>query len=73
MGKIYASAILAVLLVAFIVDLIFAAPLMWLWNALMPEIFGLVKISFWQAFGLEVLAGILFGSKGAVSKVKSDD
>lgn len=30
MGKIYASAILAVLLVAFIVDLIFAAPLMWL-------------------------------------------
>ena len=73
MGKIYASAILAVLLVAFIVDLIFAAPFMWLWNALMPEIFGLVKISFWQAFGLEVLAGILFGSKGVSSKVKSDD
>lgn len=73
MGKIYASAILAVLLVAFIIDLIFAAPLMWLWNALMPTIFGLTKISFWQAFGLEILAGILFGSRGASTKVKSDD
>jgi len=35
---------------------------MWLWNWLMPEIFGLPQISFWQAWGLLVLAHILFKS-----------
>jgi len=33
-----------------------------LWNALMPAIFGLSVITFWQAFGLVILAKILFGS-----------
>jgi len=32
-----------------------------LWNVLMPEIFGLKIISFWQAFGLLLLSKILFG------------
>ncbi len=71
MGKEILAAIIAVLLVAFIVDLIFAAPLMWLWNALIPAIFGLGKITFWQAFGLELLIGILFNPKSV--KIKSDD
>ncbi|KKX48300.1 hypothetical protein L950_0221860 [Sphingobacterium sp. IITKGP-BTPF85] len=30
-----------------------------LWNVLMPEIFGLKIISFWQAFGLLLLSKIL--------------
>ena len=34
---------------------------MWLWNRLMPVIFGLHAISFWQALGLLVLSKILFG------------
>jgi hypothetical protein len=34
-----------------------------LWNALVPEIFGLPRISFWQAWGLIVLSGLLTGSK----------
>jgi len=34
----------------------------WLWNWLMPPIFGLPIISFWQAWGLLLLAKILFGS-----------
>ena len=33
---------------------------MWLWNALMPAIFKLPEIGFWQAIGLLVLAQILF-------------
>jgi len=32
-----------------------------LWNWLMPAIFGLGKISFWQAFGLVLLGKLLFG------------
>ncbi len=34
---------------------------MLLWNMLMPVIFGLTVITFWQALGLFVLARILFG------------
>ena len=33
-----------------------------LWNALMPAIFGLPALGFWQALGLLVLSKILFGS-----------
>jgi len=32
-----------------------------LWNALMPEIFGLPTINFWQAIGLSLLSASLFG------------
>ena len=32
-----------------------------LWNGLMPDIFRLPAISYWQAMGLFVLAKILFG------------
>jgi len=35
-----------------------------LWNALMPAIFGLTAISFWQAAGLLVLSRLLFGRLG---------
>jgi hypothetical protein len=40
---------------------IFSFVVMWLWNWLMPAIFGLHVISFWQALGLLVLGKILFG------------
>ena len=35
-----------------------------LWNWLMPAIFGLGLITFWQALGLLVLARVLFGRFG---------
>jgi len=35
---------------------------MWLWNWLMPDIFGLPQLTFWKAWGLVVLAHILFKS-----------
>jgi hypothetical protein len=37
---------------------------MLLWNWLIPEIFGLTAINFWQASGLLVLGRILFGGFG---------
>ena len=36
----------------------------WLWNALLPELFGFPTIGFWQALGLLALARILFGGLG---------
>ena len=33
----------------------------WLWNWLMPQLFGLRSITFWQAWGLLALCRILFG------------
>ena len=38
----------------------FSAILMLLWNWLMPSIFGLTEIHFWQALGLLVLSKIVF-------------
>lgn len=53
-------AIFLVLGIVFTASLIFALPVMLLWNWLMPAIFGLAKISFWQAWGLSFLSGLLF-------------
>jgi hypothetical protein len=41
--------------------------LMLLWNWLMPEIFGLKRVSYWQAWGLLLLSCILFGRIGGSS------
>lgn len=52
----------------FIIPLIFVAIIafgfvtMALWNALLPEIFNLPVINFWQAAGLLILARLFFGS-----------
>lgn len=36
----------------------------WLWNTLLPPLFGLPAVTFWQALGLLVLSRILFGGFG---------
>jgi hypothetical protein len=41
---------------------LFGAVVMWLWNWLMPVIFHLGVITYWQAVGLAVLGRLLFGS-----------
>lgn len=35
-----------------------------LWNALLPPLFGLPHVTFWQALGLLALSRILFGGFG---------
>ncbi len=35
---------------------------MWLWNAILPELLGLKAISYWQATGLFLLCKLLFGT-----------
>ena len=46
----------------------FGAITMLLWNALLPSIFGIASINFWQALGILALSRILFGglSAGAI-------
>jgi len=44
---------------------------LWLWNWLMPGIFGLPRITLWQAWGLLLLAHLLLGA-GQVSYQKPD-
>lgn len=51
--KIGVFGVLAVTVVGFV--------LMSLWNVLMPGIFAVHAISFWQAIGLLILSKILFG------------
>jgi hypothetical protein len=52
--------ILKIMAIVSLVCLLLGLPLMLLWNWLMPVIFGLSEISFWQAVGLNLLASILF-------------
>ena len=49
-------------IIAAAMALLFGFVVMWLWNWLMPAIFGLTTITFWQAWGLVVLSHILFKS-----------
>jgi hypothetical protein len=44
--------------------ILFGFIIMWLWNWLMPELFGLTTITYWQGMGLGLLAKILFGGIG---------
>lgn len=50
--------------------MLFGGPLMVLWNWLMPTIFGLPYITFWQACGLQLMAALLFKSNINIDKSK---
>ena len=52
---------------AVLLGLLFGNVIMWLWNWLMPKIFGLGTIGFWEGLGLFALAHILFGFGGSGS------
>lgn len=52
--------LVAIVLASLLVGLLFALPVMWIWNAVIPNIFGLPTIGFGQAMGLVVLSKLLF-------------
>jgi hypothetical protein len=64
--KIIITGLLFIFLGVF-VTLLFALPTMWLWNALIPKLFGLPIITFWQSLGLCLLARFLFGTGSSYS------
>jgi hypothetical protein len=43
-----------------LIVMLLGLPLQLLWNWLMPNLFNLPYISFWQAVGLNLMAAILF-------------
>ena len=49
---------------AALVAFLFGLLVMALWNWLMPELFGLKTLSYWQAWGLLALSTILFKGFG---------
>ena len=53
--------VLKILVIVTIAINVFGYVVMWMWNWLMPAIFGLHAITFVQALGLLVLCKILFG------------
>lgn len=53
--------IVFMIIAAIIFILLFGYIFMLLWNWLMPEIFGLGTLVYWQAVGLLLLAKLLFG------------
>ena len=53
-------------------SLVLACPVQLLWNWLVPGIFGLGRITFFQAFGLKVLFGLTLGKVTIEDKRKKD-
>jgi hypothetical protein len=51
-----------IIVALFLGGIILSFPIMWLWNWLMPELFDLQTIGYWQSFGLFYLSGLLFRS-----------
>ena len=62
------EAILLIVGLIVLAAILLALPLQLLWNWLMPTIFDLPMIIFWQALGLNMLAGILFKSNINIKK-----
>ena len=52
--------VLKILVMVTLAATLFSFVVMWLWNRLMPSLFGLHVLSFWQALGLLILSKILF-------------
>jgi hypothetical protein len=62
--------IIGVLALVCLFALLASIPVWLLWNWLMPEIFGLKTISYWQALGLAILCSMLFKSSSTSSSSK---
>lgn len=54
--------IVGFLFIIMLLGLLLGFPIMWLWNWLMPIIFELPRITFWQAVGLNILSVCLIRS-----------
>ena len=62
------EAILLVIGIFLLSAIIMAFPTMWLWNYVMPYVFGLTPITLFQAMALNFLSSILFKANVSVKK-----
>ncbi len=63
-GARIAAMVLFGIAAAAVFGLVFGYLVMILWNWLMPQIFNLPVITYWQAFGIVILAKLIFGAFG---------
>lgn len=47
------------LFIIIVFSLLIAFPIKWLWNGVMPDMFGLPEITFWKAYGMYLLFHLL--------------
>jgi hypothetical protein len=62
------EAFLIVIALLLLSAIILAFPTMFLWNWLMPDIFGVMKIDLYQAMGINFLTHILFKSNVTIKR-----
>lgn len=62
------SVIVVYVVMLLVVAALMSLPVMLLWDWLMPGIFGLRTISWFEAWGLLFLCGMLFKSHNSVNK-----
>ena len=64
------EAILLVIGLFLLSAIIMAFPTMWLWNYIMPDLFGLIKIDLYQAMAINFLSSILFKANVSINNKK---
>jgi len=57
--------IIVAVLTIIVIGVLVALPVMLTWNLVMPDVFGLSEINFWQALFLSLLAKFLFGGRSS--------
>ena len=62
------SVFIASILVLVAISAILALPVMFLWNLVIPQIFGLPEVTWMQAWALSLLCGLLFKSNVTTKK-----
>ena len=53
-------AFITAICIAFLVSLLMALPVMWIWNSTFPDLFRFPEISWWTAWKISVLCSFLF-------------
>jgi hypothetical protein len=72
-GAMKALKVIGMVLLGIAAAFAFGLAIMLLWNWLMPLIFGLPIITYWQGIGILILASILFGRFGSGSSDSKKD
>lgn len=70
LGKIMGGIIIGIIVVctAFLFSVLFAFPFKWLWNYVMPSMFGLPIIGFWKALCMMWLSSLIFKNSNTSTK-----
>jgi hypothetical protein len=57
-----ASVLISALILGVLFTFLTAFPIMWIWNWVMPDVFGLKQITWLQALELSALARLIWGT-----------